>query len=139
MLTVSVGLDTSAGSIAPYFPASLPHPIPLPVYLSQLSSLLAPISPSQELLAALSAFDDDDSGQIDIAELVQAVTGSRPEDGGRSLSQKDVESIMEGFTGRRAFSAFGQSTNKNRGDVFRYRDWVSGLGAAGNNQTKTTA
>lgn len=136
---MSTGLDSSAGSLAPYFPASLPYPLPLAVFLSQLSSLLAPISPPQELLAALSAFDDDDSGQIDVSELIQAVTSTRPEDCSRPLTQRDVEAVLDGFTGRRAFSAFGQTSNKNRGDVFRYRDWVSGLGAAGQPQAKTAA
>lgn len=124
--------------MAPFFSASLPYPLPLPAYLSQLSSLLAPISPSQELLAALSTFDDDDSGQIDIAELTRAVTNLRPENGDQPLSQAEVEMAMEGFVGRRAFSAFGHST-KSRGDVFRYRDWVSELGAANDNQKRVAA
>ena len=131
----SIGLDTSSGSLSAYFPASVPHPLPLPVYLSQLSSLLAPISPPQELLAALSAFDDDDTGQVDVNDLIDAVANSRPEDGGRSMSRKEVESVMEGFVGRRAFGGFSTS-NKNRNDVFRYREWVSSLGAAGGSQQK---
>lgn len=116
----------------------MPHPLPLPVYLSQLSSLLAPLSPPSELLAALSAFDDDDSGQIDVNELIDAVANSRPEDGGRNLSRRDIESVMEGFVGRRAFGSFSTS-NKGKGDVFRYRDWVANLGAAGASQQKAAA
>ena len=132
------GLDSSASSVAPFFSASLPYPLPLPAYLSQLSLLLAPMSSSQELLAALSTFDDDDSGQVDIAELTKAVTSSRPENGKQSLSPAEVEMAMEGFVGRRAFSTFGQPT-KSRGDVFRYRDWVSELGTSNDNQKRVAA
>ena len=111
----------------------------MPVYLSQLSSLLAPLSPPSELLAALSAFDDDDSGQIDVNELVEAVADSRPDDGGRSLSRREIESVIEGFVGRRAFGGFSTSISKSKGEVFRYREWVAGLGAAGGSQTKAAA
>ena len=109
------------------------------MYLSQLSSLLAPISPPSELLAALSAFDDDDSGQIDVQELVEAVSTSRPEDGSRGMNRREVESVMEGFVGRRAFGGFSTSISKSKGEVFRYREWVSGLGAAGGAQAKVAA
>lgn len=93
-----------------------------------------PLSPHSELLAALSAFDDDDSGQINTSELMDALTNVRPEDGGRNMSKREVESVMEGFIGRRAFGGFSTS-NKTRGDVFRYREWVASLGAAGGGQS----
>ena len=35
--------------------------------------------------------------------------------------------MMEGYVGKRAFGGKGTS----KGDVFRYREWVAGLGAVG--------
>ena len=91
------------------------------------------MSPPNELLAALSAFDEDDSGQISVSELVNTVTTTPPGAGNRQLSAKEVNAVLDGFTGRRAFgkySAHGKG-GLGGGDVFRYRDWVAGLGAVG--------
>lgn len=46
--------------------------------------------------------------------------------GGRSLAEHDVEEVLAGFSGRRTFSAKGPTAA--RGEVFRYRDFVNGLG-----------
>ena len=122
-----IGLNPNSSQTAAYLPASTPHPLSLPAYLAILSSLLSPLSPSNELLAAMSAFDDDDSGQVDVEELLDAVTNARPDNGARGISRKEAEAVMDGFVGRRAFGGKGNS----KGDIFRYREWVAGLGAVG--------
>lgn len=132
-----LGLDSSPSSMAAYFPASSTSSssnISLATYLNTLSSILAELSPTQELLAAFEAFDADDSGQIDAEELRDALLHTMPEPGESRLTERDVEAVMSGFIGRRAFgkrSAGGAATGKARGDVFRYQEFVAGLSGAG--------
>ncbi|KAM6527083.1 hypothetical protein FSOLCH5_003155 [Fusarium solani] len=59
-------------------PPSAPQTITLAVFLNSLADALAALSPSAELLSAFSAFDDDDSGQIDLAELRNALLETAP-------------------------------------------------------------
>lgn len=54
------------------------------------------------------------------------------EPGERALSVEEVEMVLGGFTGRRAFGggkALGST--KGRGDVFRYREFVGNVMEAG--------
>lgn len=54
------------------------------------------------------------------------------EPGERALSVEEVEMVLGGFTGRRAFGdgkALGST--KGRGDVFRYREFVGSVMEAG--------
>ena len=97
------------------------------MFLSTLSSLLAPLSSQQELVNAFAAFDDDDSGQIDVGELRNALLHTSPEVGERPLSEREVEQVISGFTGRRAF-AKGVGA---RGEVFRYQEFVNSVMGAG--------
>lgn len=118
--------------MTPFFPPSRPQTLMLPAYLSSFSNLLAPLSPPSELLAAFDAFDDDDSGQIDVADLRDALLHTSPDAGEKPLSEKEVNSVMEGWVGRRAFGkGLSGGGLKGKGDVFRYREWVAGLGSAG--------
>lgn len=73
-------------------------------------------------MSAFEAFDDNDDGTIDVAELREALTGM-----GERMSEQDVDRALKGFTKRRAL---GRGTNNNGsfgGDVFRYRDFVDVL------------
>lgn len=98
---------------------------------------MAPMSSSQELLNALAAFDDDDNGQIDVAELRDALLHTLPEDGGKPLTEQQIDEVFSGFTGRRAFG--GRSAKAGgmgkRGEVFQYHDFVRSVvgGENGNN------
>lgn len=121
------GLDSSPSAVNAFFPSSTNTTLSLPHYLSTLSTPLSQLSPPAELLAAFAAFDTDDSGQIDVAELRDALVNT----GGRSLAEHDVEEVLAGFSGRRAFGAKGPTAA--RGEVFRYRDFVSGLGGGAGN------
>jgi len=127
-----LGLDTSSSSLSTYFPPSQ-QSINLSSYLNLLCSDLTMLSRQEELLAAFSAFDEDDSGQIDVGELRDAVLSTMPEagEGGRMLSEREVDRAMEGFVGRRMFKR-GQAGNNaglgnSKKEVFRYGDFVSGI------------
>lgn len=78
---------------------------------------------------AFAAFDERDSGEIDVGELRDAVMHTAPEGGGRVLSGREVDEVLSGFVGRRAFGK-GNPVG-GRGEVFRYREWVGGVMGAG--------
>jgi len=99
----------------------------LAVFLNSLSTSLAALSPSSELLSAFSAFDDDDSGQIDLAELKDALLHTAPEPGERALTPQEVDKVMNGFTGRRAFSKNKTGGLGKRGEVFKYQEFVNSV------------
>jgi hypothetical protein len=101
------------------------------VFLNSIATSLAALSPGSELLSAFSAFDDDDSGQIDVVELRDALLHTAPEPGQQPLTSLDVDKVIAGFTGRRAFSKTTAAGLGKRGDVFRYQDFVSTI-AGGN-------
>jgi Ca2+-binding EF-hand superfamily protein len=131
-----------------FFPPGSPQQLSLPQFLNQLANILVELSPQQELLNAFSAFDDDDSGQVDVAELKDALLHTAPNKGDKTLTERDVEAVLGangGFTGRRVFarnavgiagvkglnrSAGGMKT----GDVFRYQEFVGNLTNGGNSQ-----
>lgn len=131
----SLGLHES--NLAQFFPSGQPQQLSLPQYLSHLANILVGLSPQQELLNAFSAFDDDDSGQIDIAELRAALLSTVPDSGERSLTEKDIDRAMEGFTGRRILGknvigiagvrGLNTPAPKKGGDVFRYQEFVANL------------
>ena len=95
----------------------------MPSFLSTLSNLLAPLSSQQELLNAFAAFDDDDSGQINVGELRDTLLHTSPEAGERLMSEREVDQVVNGFTGRRAF---GKGVGQ-RGEVFRYQEFVGSV------------
>ena len=134
MLT-NLGQPSSASSITPFFPPGAPQTLPLATYLSTLSSLLAPLSPQSELLSAFAAFDDHDSGEIDVSELKDALIYTAPDAGERNLSAREVDEVLGGFTGRRAFGK-GNAGLGGRGEVFRYREWVGGVMGVGEGEGK---
>ncbi|KIX92168.1 uncharacterized protein Z520_12161 [Fonsecaea multimorphosa CBS 102226] len=131
----SLGLHES--NLSQFFPPGQPQQMSLPQYLNQLANILVGLSPQQELLNALSAFDDDDSGQIDVAELRAALLSTAPDSGDRQLTGKDIDRAMEGFTGRRILGknvigiagvrGLKDPAPKKGGDVFRYHEFVANL------------
>ncbi|KIW65088.1 hypothetical protein PV04_07372 [Phialophora macrospora] len=131
----SLGLHES--NLSQFFAPGQPQQMSLPQYLSQLANILVGLSPQQELLNAFSAFDDDDSGQIDIAELRTALLNTAPDPGDRPLTAKDIDRAMEGFTGRRILGknvigiagvrGLKDPAPKKGGEVFRYQEFVGNL------------
>lgn len=129
-----LGQPSGASDVSSFFPLGAPQKLPLPSFLSTLATLLAPLSGQQELLNAFAAFDDHDSGEIDVHELMDALMHTAPEPGEKALSEREVHDIMDGFTGRRAFGKGmgkvglgGLGTPAGKGEVFRYREWVGGI------------
>jgi len=131
----SLGLHES--NLSQFFPPGQPAQLGLPQYLTQLANLLVGLSPQQELLNAFSAFDDDDSGQIDVGELRSALLNTAPDPGERTLTQKEIDRAIEGFTGRRILAknvigiagvrGLNTPAPKKGGDVFRYQEFVANL------------
>lgn len=119
-----LGLDASAQSLTSYFPptsSSGNGTMNLSTYLSTLSAPLSNLSHPEELREAFAAFDVDDSGQVDVSELRDALLDG-PLEGEKRMSEREVESVMEGFMGRRAFA---KGATGARGDVFRYAGFMA--------------
>jgi Ca2+-binding EF-hand superfamily protein len=145
----SLGISDSSQ----FFPPGTPQQLSLPHFLNQLSSILVELSPQQELLNAFSAFDDDDTGQVDAVELKDALLHTAPNFGERALTERDVDAILSangGFTGRRVFARNaigiagvkglnGCAGGKKTGDVFRYQEFVGNLTGGGNSQALGTS
>ncbi|KAL3439075.1 hypothetical protein BDV09DRAFT_54929 [Aspergillus tetrazonus] len=131
----NVGLDPS--SLSQFFPPGSASTINFPTFLNTLSQLLSPLSSRQELLNALAAFDEDDSGQIDVEELRDALLHTAPEDGERPLTEREVNEVLNGFTSRRAFGGKGGRTQGSgkRGEVLNYQEFLNTvMGGAENGQ-----
>ncbi|KAI4158908.1 MAG: hypothetical protein L6R39_000467 [Caloplaca ligustica] len=128
MLT-NLGQDASPQAIARFFPAGKPQTLTMPVFLNTLSTLLAPFSSQKELMNAFAAFDEDDSGQIDVNELRDALLRTSPEAGNRAITESEIDQVVGEFTGRREFGkGRGQG---GRGEVFRYPEFVGSIMGAG--------
>lgn len=121
------GLNSSA--ITQFFPPGAPQTINFPTFLNTLSDLVSPLSSRQELVNALAAFDDDDSGQVDVNELRDALLNTSPEEGEQPLTEREIDEVLSGFTGRRVFG--GKSSKAagggKRGEVFRYQEFVDSI------------
>ncbi|KAI4260092.1 MAG: hypothetical protein LQ352_000471 [Teloschistes flavicans] len=124
MLT-NLGQDSSASAVSQFFPPGQSQTINMPLFLNTLSSLLAPLSSQQELLNAFAAFDEDDSGQIDVKELRDALLHTSPEAGGRAMTEREIDEVVNRFTSRRAFGkGMGHGA---RGDVFKYQEFTASV------------
>lgn len=129
----SLGLQEH--NTAQFFPPGQPQQLSLPQYLNELANILVNLSPQQELLNAFAAFDDDDSGQIDVAELHDALLNTAPDVGERSLASRDIDKALQGFTGRRILGKHavgisgvrGLNENKKIGEVLRYQEFTANL------------
>lgn len=86
------------------------------------------LSPTPELLNAFSAFDEDDSGQVDYAELRDALLHTAPDPGENPLTEREVDRVMSGFTGRRVFGKhMGGMGGGRRAEVFKYQEFVANV------------
>lgn len=85
------------------------------------------MSPSSELLSAFSAFDEDDSGQVDLVELRDALLHTAPEPGEKPLTEREIDKVMNGFTRRRAFGRHTGGGMGKRGEVFKYQEFVASV------------
>lgn len=108
----------------------------LPTFMNSIATLLAALSPSSELLSAFSAFDEDDSGQIDLVELRDALLHTAPEPGEKPLTEREIDRVINGFTGRRAFQKHSGGGMGRRGEVFKYQEFVSSIAGGSNGDGK---
>ncbi|KND87957.1 hypothetical protein TOPH_07374, partial [Tolypocladium ophioglossoides CBS 100239] len=138
-----LGLPNGHSDVAQFFPPSRPQTIALAAFLNSLAEALAALSPSAELLSAFSAFDDDDSGQVDWAELRDALLNTASEPGERALTAAEVDKVVNGFTGRRAFNRnMNAQLGAKKGEVFKYQEFVNSImgsngGGEGGSQDNT--
>ncbi|EMC94763.1 hypothetical protein BAUCODRAFT_59070, partial [Baudoinia panamericana UAMH 10762] len=124
-----MGMDNSAGSLRGFFPTNGSIQLNLARYLDILSGPLAELSHHDELSAAFEAFDVDDSGQIDVAELRRALVSTAPDPGEDAirLSEREIDGILGEFASRRHFGGKGVNAAKAKGEVFRYRDFMANV------------
>jgi Ca2+-binding EF-hand superfamily protein len=113
--------------VSTFFPPSTAQSITLPAYLNSVAGLLASLSPPSELLSAFSAFDEDDSGQVDLSELRDALLHTAPEPGDKPLTEREIDLVMSGFTGRRAFGKYTGGGMGKKGEVFKYQEFVASV------------
>lgn len=128
-----MALPTDPSTLRSFFPPTNNNnpsqQLNLARYLDTLSAPLASLSHPDELAAAFEAFDVDDSGQIDLAEIRRAVLHTAPEPGEDMvrLSEREVDGILGEFSSRRAFGAKGMHVAKGKGEVFRWREFMAGM------------
>lgn len=132
-MLAQMGMDNTPSSLRDFFPPNGPAQLNLARYLDVLSGPLADLSQNEELRAAFEAFDLDDSGQIDVSTLREALLHTAPQPGEDmvQLSDREVDSILGEFTSRRAFGSKGLHASKGKGDVFRYRDFMASINGGG--------
>lgn len=131
-----LGQDPSSSATTAYFPPGDSQTISLPTYLNKIAAVLAPLSSSQELLSAFAAFDEEDSGQVDLAELRDTLLQTSPDSHEAPLTEREVDEAISGFAGKRAFGGRGAKSGgtRNRGEVFRYQEFVGSItGGQGGN------
>lgn len=126
-MLAQLGLSANTSDVTAFFPPSSSQSITLPAYLNSIAGLLASLSPSAELLSAFSAFDEDDSGQVDLSELRDALLHTAPEPGDKVLTEREIDRVMSGFTGRRAFGKYTGGGMAKKGEVFKYQEFVASI------------
>ncbi len=125
------GQDASPQVVSRFFPPGQPQTLNMPTFMNSLSTLLAPFSSQQELSSAFAAFDEDDSGQVDVKELRDALLHTSPEPGDKAMTEREIDQIISEYAGRRAFGK-GMGGSGARGEVFRYQEFVGNImGGAG--------
>lgn len=119
-MLAQLNLPNKPRDVTAFFPPSAPAQLNLARYLDTLAAPISELSPPDELAAAFEAFDVDDSGQINAADLRKALMD-------QGMSETELDDVMGDFVGRRAFGSRGLNVEKGRGEVFRYRDFVGAI------------
>lgn len=129
-----LGLASARGCTQPYFAHG--GVVNMAWYLGALAGGVAGASSPGELAAAFSAFDADDSGQVDVGELREALL-DQVNAGGSRLDEGEMEGVIGEFRGRRAFGRGagmglgGGGGGGAKGDVFRYREFIGAVTGGG--------
>ncbi|KAF1815551.1 hypothetical protein P152DRAFT_390678, partial [Eremomyces bilateralis CBS 781.70] len=129
-----LGLEHHPTALSGYFAPTSATTLNLATYLNLLATPMQGASEAMELKEALAAFDEDDSGQVDVRELREALLTTAPEEGERALGEREVEKVLGEFSGRRAFSrnkGFGKVGVAGKGEVFKYHEFVNAVCGGG--------
>ena len=127
-------VDLDSAPLSSFFPPRAPASLNLAKYLDMLTAPMAELSSNEELEAAFEAFDRDDSGQIDVAELRKALLATGPDVGEEDyrMDERDVDAILGEFAGRRAFGKGLGRGGGAKGEVFRWKEFLGAVnGSAG--------
>ncbi|RKF73307.1 putative calcium-binding ef-hand protein [Golovinomyces cichoracearum] len=133
----SDGLSANSSDISTFFPSPSTQSVTLPVYLNSLADNLSALSPSSELISAFSAFDEDDSGQIDLPEFKDALLNTTPDPGVIPLTAREFDIVTTGFIQRRAFRKNVGGGLGKRGEVFKYHEFVAGVAGGLNSDDRS--
>lgn len=136
-ILTQLGLSANSSDISTFFPSPSTQSITLPVYLNSLADNLSALSPSSELISAFSAFDEDDSGQIDLPEFKDALLNTTPDPGVIPLTAREFDIVTTGFIQRRAFRKNVGGGLGKRGEVFKYHEFVAGVAGGLNSDDKS--
>jgi len=117
-----LGLDAGPGAVAAFLPRGAP-PLSLAAYLGGLAADLGRVGRADELREALGAFDAGDEGVVEVGELKGALVGLG------TLTEGEVERVMEGFVGRRIGK--GAGLGGKSAEVFRYEEFISSIWGGG--------
>lgn len=94
----SLGLNKSSAEIDGML-SQLPNPLNFAAYFTAMTSLVSDISSRDDLMGALTTFDEGDTGKIDVAELREALTT-----GQNALTNAQVDKVMQGYARNNKFN-----------------------------------
>lgn len=69
----------------------------------------------------------DDSGQVDVDELREALLHTNRQSGDDNLKESEINAVMAEFSSRRVLARRMGKEAGNRGEIFRYHDFVAGI------------
>lgn len=86
--------------------AELPTPLNFAAYFTAMTSLVSDISSRDDLMGALTTFDEGDTGKIDVKELKEALTTGKD-----ALTEEQVERVLQGHArnGKFNYNTFVES------------------------------
>lgn len=98
----SLGLNKGSSEVDNML-AQLPNPLNFAAYFTAMTSLVSDISSRDDLMSALTTFDEGDNGKIDVAELREALTT-----GQNALTHAQVDKVLQGYArnGKFNYNAF---------------------------------
>ncbi|CCG83765.1 protein of unknown function [Taphrina deformans PYCC 5710] len=80
----------------------LPSPLNFAAYFTAMTGLLTDMSSREDLMGALTTFDEGDSGKIDVKDLKEALTT-----GPNAMTEAEVDSVIEAYSRNGKFNYNG--------------------------------
>lgn len=110
-MLVSLGRDPKDGEVQEMLNL-LPQPLTFASFLTGMSSHLCDLSSKTDLLTAFSAFSNDDSGMVNVEDLVQELMSV-------GMSKEEARDSLEDFTVKSGFSGKTDFNYKNFVNLLR--------------------